>query len=107
MNGPGPVDQSDLARLANERWDHYQRELALTAAGVPSANTGTLDPTVCQLLRGAARIGELASEPEHFREGYVAGHRAGVGRGILLGAVLGGLMVAGALQAGWWWGGGL
>lgn len=69
------------------------------------ANTGTLDPNTMRLVRGAVRLGELATECEHFREGYVSGQRAGVLQGILVGLVLGVSLVAAALQAGFWIGG--
>lgn len=97
MSGPGPVCQSDLARIANARFDQLEAERREQRR---RDNTGTIDPNLMPLLQGAARVGELASEAMHYEEGYVAGHRAGVLHGALLGIFLGGCLVAAAFRLG-------
>lgn len=66
------------------------------------ANAGTLDPTVCSMLRGAARVGELASAPEHYQAGYIDGHRTGRWQTGLAGFIAGMLFVVAFIQLGLW-----
>lgn len=92
------IPRSPVAEIADRRWSEWARHQDLVEQA--DANTGTIDPRLGAMLRGAARVGELASEPVHYRRGYVEGHRHGGWRGLLAGTVVGALMVLGALQLG-------
>lgn len=63
------------------------------------------DARTLDLLRGAMRVGELASEPAHYQAGYVDGHRAGRWHAGFVGFLIGMAFVAGSVQLGYWVGG--
>lgn len=62
------------------------------------------DARTLELLRGAMRVGELASEPAHYQAGYVDGHRTGRWQSGLAGFIAGMLFVVAFIQLGLWLG---
>lgn len=96
MNGPRIPRRSDVAQIADECWDEYQRRLALTRAWSNPA----VDPAVAHRLLDQPQPGVVLPVERH--EGYVEGFRHGVWHGALAGLLLGAAIVGGAIRLGWW-----
>lgn len=100
--GPRMPRPTVLADIADKCWSEWAaaQQMADQVERTAGPNTGTIDPEIMPLLRGAARLGAVASEPEHYKHGYVDGYRIGVRQALFLGFMLGGAVVGIAVQLG-------